>query len=274
MYNRIYTPEKITSLNKNEIFVFGSNIEGHHGGGAARFARKYFGAISGVGVGLQGQSYAIPTMHGGVDVIKPYVDQFVDFAQLHPEYTFFVTKIGCGIAGFTEQDIAPLFSEVLNLENVILPKKFVEIINNSKPVYNIDRFLNAQQKPLCGYEDALNEIKSGKKREHWIWYTFPQLRCLGRSKRSHFYGIANKTEAEIYLSHPILSTRLREITNALLQHKNKSSLEIFGGIDSVKVCSCMTLFDFISPNDVFAKVLHTFYNDKRCESTLKVLQEE
>ena len=151
MYNRIYTPEKITSLNKNEIFVFGSNIEGHHGGGAARFAHKYFGAIWGVGVGLQGQSYAIPTMHGGIDVIKPYVDQFIDFVQLHPQFTFYVTKIGCGIAGFTEQDIAPLFSKAIELTNVILPMEFVEIIcgkNTPSCSWNSEKDFLEKYRPL------------------------------------------------------------------------------------------------------------------------------
>ena len=151
MYNRIYTPEKIISLNKNEIFVFGSNIEGHHGGGAARFAHKYFGAIWGVGVGLQGQSYAIPTMHGGIDVIKPYVDQFIDFVQLHPQFTFYVTKIGCGIAGFTEQDIAPLFSKTIELTNVILPMEFVEIIcgkNTPSCSWNSEKDFLEKYRPL------------------------------------------------------------------------------------------------------------------------------
>ena len=128
MYNREFTPERITELKPNEIFVFGSNLAGAHGGGAARLAYNRFGAIWGQGVGLQGQSYAIPTMHGGVDVIKPYVDEFILFAKKHPEYKFLVTKIGCGIAGFTTDEIAPLFKDAIDVENVILPKGFVEVI--------------------------------------------------------------------------------------------------------------------------------------------------
>ena len=128
MYNRAYTPEIITELGANEIFVFGSNLEGRHGGGAARVARLKFGAVMGMGVGLQGQSYAIPTMHGGVEDIKPYVDQFIEFALSHREYTFLVTKIGCGIAGFSDEDIAPLFFAAIGIENVILPESFVRII--------------------------------------------------------------------------------------------------------------------------------------------------
>ena len=128
MYNREYTPERITSLKPNEIFVFGSNLAGSHGGGAARIAYDRFGAIWGQGVGLQGPSYAIPTMHGGVDAIQPYVDEFIGFAKAHPEMKFFVTKIGCGIAGFMVDEIAPLFKDAIDIPNVILPKSFVEVI--------------------------------------------------------------------------------------------------------------------------------------------------
>ena len=128
MYNRRYTPERISSLAENEIFVFGSNLAGYHGGGAARIARENFGAVWGQGVGLQGQSYAIPTMQGGVETIKPYVDEFIDFARTHAQYTFLVTRIACGIAGFRPSEIAPLFANAINVENVILPEDFVEVI--------------------------------------------------------------------------------------------------------------------------------------------------
>ena len=107
MYNREYTPERISELKSNEIFVFGSNLAGSHGGGAARLAYERFGAIWGQGVGLQGQSYGIPTMHGGVDTIKPYVDEFIEFSRQHQEFKFLVTRIGCGIAAFTPNEIAP-----------------------------------------------------------------------------------------------------------------------------------------------------------------------
>ena len=92
-----FTPERITALRADEIFVFGSNLAGMHGGGAARLAYERFGAVWGCGVGLQGQSYAIPTMQGGVDTIRPYVDQFIDFARSRPDLFFYVTRIGCGI---------------------------------------------------------------------------------------------------------------------------------------------------------------------------------
>ena len=125
MYNREYTPNRILDLKDNEIFVFGSNLAGAHGGGAAWVAHEYFGAIWGQGVGLQGRSYAIPTMHGGMEAIKPYVDEFIEFAKNHPEYKFLVTRIGCGIAGFRDEEIAPLFADAIDVENVILPREFV-----------------------------------------------------------------------------------------------------------------------------------------------------
>ncbi|MDO5497167.1 MAG: hypothetical protein Q4F45_04730 [Alistipes sp.] len=128
VYNRNYTPENITRLQDNEIFVFGSNLAGYHAGGAARIAYNRFGAIWGLGVGPQGQCYAIPTMHGGPQAIKPYVDQFINYALEHTQQLFLVTRIGCGIAGYTPRQIAPLFTDAIHVNNVILPKDFVEII--------------------------------------------------------------------------------------------------------------------------------------------------
>ena len=128
MYNRRFTPEHIAVLEPGEIFVFGSNLAGAHGGGAARAARLHFGAVMGQGVGLQGRSYAIPTMQGGPETIKPYVDDFILFAKQHPELTFLVTPIGCGIAGFHARDIAPLFASAIDVKNIILPRQFVASI--------------------------------------------------------------------------------------------------------------------------------------------------
>ena len=128
MYNRAFTPGMITRLNENEIFVFGSNLAGAHGGGAARIAYERFGAVWGEGVGLHGQTYAIPTMQGGVETIKPYVDEFISFAREHSEYTFLVTRIGCGIAGFRDEEIAPLFAKALDVENIFLPRQFVNYL--------------------------------------------------------------------------------------------------------------------------------------------------
>ena len=123
-----FTPDYITELKPDEVFVFGSNLAGMHGGGAAYVAFRQFGAVMGCGVGLRGQSYAIPTMQGGVETIKPYVDDFISFAKVHPELFFFVTRIGCGIAGFRDKEIAPLFAEAIGLENVCLPETFVKVL--------------------------------------------------------------------------------------------------------------------------------------------------
>ena len=126
-----YTPDAIDSLKSDEVFVFGSNLHGCHGGGAARAAMKKFGAIWGQGVGLQGQSYAIPTMQGGVETIKPYVDQFIDFAKEHTELFFYVTRIGCGIAGFKDSDIAPLFKDAMDVRNICMPESFIKENNDT-----------------------------------------------------------------------------------------------------------------------------------------------
>ena len=114
----------IIKLQPNEIFVFGSNLAGMHGGGAARLAYQKFGAVWGHGVGLQGQSYAIPTMQGGVETIQPYVDEFIEFAKQHPQLKFLVTEIGCGIAGFIPSEIAPLFEQAKEVGNIYLPERF------------------------------------------------------------------------------------------------------------------------------------------------------
>ena len=130
MNTKRISPKWIDNLEENEIFVFGSNLAGFHGGGAAELALEW-GAIWGQGVGLQGQTYAIPTMQGGVETIKPYVDDFLSFAKSNPEFKFLVTEIGCGIAGFTVQEIAPLFKAAIdeNIENVYLPKSFYEALS-------------------------------------------------------------------------------------------------------------------------------------------------
>ena len=128
MNGRITSP-RITELQPGEIFVFGSNLEGHHGGGAALLAWKKWGAIWGQGTGLQGQTYGIPTMHGGPDRIKPSVVEFLSFARQHPELTFLVTEVGCGIAGFRPAEIAPLFRDAVDVENIHLPQRFWEVLN-------------------------------------------------------------------------------------------------------------------------------------------------
>lgn len=124
------TPEFIEDLSDDEIFVFGSNLAGFHGGGAAALAYYKFGAKWGEGIGHYGNTYAIPTMQGGIETIKPYVDNFITYAKNNSHLTFLVTKIGCGIAGFTVEEIAPLFKDCIDIPNVYLPVEFKEVIKN------------------------------------------------------------------------------------------------------------------------------------------------
>lgn len=128
MFGRII-PGMITRLEPGDVFVFGSNLQGQHHGGAANMAYRKFGAEWGVGVGPTGQTYAIPTMHGGVEDIRPYVNQFVEYAKAHPDNRFLVTRIGCGIAGFTDAQIAPLFADAVKLQNVYFPREWVALLD-------------------------------------------------------------------------------------------------------------------------------------------------
>lgn len=135
-------------------------------------------------------------------------------------------------------------------------------------VFNLQCFLDAQSHY---YEQALREVQDGRKRSHWIWFIFPQLAILGYSYNAKYYGISGYDEAESYLKHPVLGERLRTITKALLVHTDKDAVEIFGGLDAMKVCSCMTLFDAVSPNDVFQEVLEKFYKGQYDLKTLNYM---
>ena len=139
-------------------------------------------------------------------------------------------------------------------------------------IYDLDRFVEAQNAEDA-YQTALSEIKNGHKSTHWMWYIFPQLEILGFSYMAKFYGIKNIKEAQAYLEHPILGKRLREISKVLLNNKDKTAYEILGEIDELKLRSSMTLFDFISPNDVFSEVLSVFYNGIKDEKTCKFINE-
>ena len=130
-----YTQEVITTLEEGEIFCFGSNESGHHGAGAALVARKKFGAVYGVGFGLQGNSFAIPTKDWSIRTLPIatvgfYVERFIQFARQRPGKIFLVTKLGTGLAGMTVEEIAPLFIKTYGLPNVVLPKEFVEVIES------------------------------------------------------------------------------------------------------------------------------------------------
>ena len=135
--------------------------------------------------------------------------------------------------------------------------------------YDLNRFLTAQEQD---YAQALAEIRAGRKRSHWIWYIFPQLRGLGYSYNAEYYGIADAEEARQYLAHPVLGARLREITEALLELPESDSVRVMGRPDDLKLCSSMTLFEYVSVQDsVFGKVLDKYYGGRRDAATLRVL---
>ena len=264
-----FTPDYIDCLLPNQIFVFGSNSLGYHTGGASGTARKKFGAVWGQPEGLQGQSYAIPVDFGkGVrkdNEVKESVSRFLTFTKEHPELFFFVTRIGCGMGGYRDEEMAQFFKGALELKNICLPKSFVDALSNGKIEYDLERFIEAQN---MVYDIALREIKNGHKRGHWIWFVFPQIKGLGHSYNSEFYGISGTIEAKAYLDHPLLGARLREISQALLDCGNPSADDILGFPDVLKVRSCMTLFDMISPNDIFKQVLDKYYDGKPCDKTI------
>ena len=133
--------------------------------------------------------------------------------------------------------------------------------------HSLERFVVAQERI---YPRALEEVRNGKKLTHWIWYIFPQLKGLGHSNKSIYYGLDGIEEARAYLAHPILGARLREITTAVLQSE-KSADEIFGGIDTIKLRSCMTLFNEVADDDLFGRVLLKCFEGKSDSKTLELL---
>ena len=263
-----FTPDYIDTLLPKQIFVFGSNALGYHTGGASGTARKKFGAVWGQAEGLQGQCYAIPVDYGKNvrkdGEVRAAVGRFVTFAKEHPDMFFLVTRVGCGIAGYHDEEMAQFFIDALELKNVSLPKSFVDALGGGVS-YDLERFISAQE---TIYAQALKEIREGQKKGQWMWYIFPQIKGLGHSYNSEFYGISSKEEAKAYLDHPILGARLREITQALLDNNNKTADDILGYPDVLKVRSCMTLFDLVSPNDIFNEVLYKYYEGQRCDKTI------
>ena len=136
--------------------------------------------------------------------------------------------------------------------------------------YNLDRFLLAQEK---NYKDAFVEITNGKKTSHWMWYVFPQIQGLGVSSTSQFYAIKDISEANAYLKHPVLGSRLIQITEALLNIENKTAHEIFGHPDDMKLKSCMTLFSLLDEtNPVFENVLNKYFQGEKDSMTVEILK--
>lgn len=136
-------------------------------------------------------------------------------------------------------------------------------------IYNLNRFIKAQK---YSYEAALSEIKNGVKRTHWMWYIFPQLKELGKSEIAKHYGIEDFEEAKMFLEHPLLGARLREISNALINLSTNNPYSVMGDIDGLKLQSSMTLFAEIEACDsVFTKVLDKYYNGNKDPKTIKLL---
>lgn len=135
--------------------------------------------------------------------------------------------------------------------------------------YNLGRFVDAHHNT---YTSALKEIQFGKKQSHWMWYIFPQLRGLGHSHTSDYYGIADRDEAIMFLHHPTLGRNLMEITKAMLAIDGKSADEILGRTDALKFRSSMTLFNSVSPNSIFSEALHKYYKGKKDNRTLAMLK--
>jgi uncharacterized protein (DUF1810 family) len=135
---------------------------------------------------------------------------------------------------------------------------------------DINRFIHAQD-DFDGYQQAIRELKAGRKTGHWIWYIFPQIQGLGRSSNSKLYAISSLDEAKEYLAHPVLGARLRECTRVILSYKGDDIYAIMGSnIDAIKLRSSMTLFDIISPNDIFGEVLDSFYGCRRDQRTIDI----
>lgn len=135
---------------------------------------------------------------------------------------------------------------------------------------NLERFTNVQEQ--C-YSKALEEVRQGKKETHWMWFIFPQIIGLGESETAIYYSIADIGEAKLYLNHEVLGPRLVEITKELLELETDDPVEVFGEIDSLKLNSCMTLFDYVSEDEnVFYEVIEKFYDGKKDEKTLQLIR--
>ena len=143
-------------------------------------------------------------------------------------------------------------------------------IMNDMDTYDLLRFLTAQDS-YSQYKTALEEIRNGRKRSHWMWFVFPQLKGLGHSYNADYYGIAGADEARAYRQHPVLRERLREITEALLLLDGLSAKQIFGDVDAMKLRSSMTLFWEATREGLFRKVLDKYYEGKMCDKTLGML---
>ena len=146
--------------------------------------------------------------------------------------------------------------------------------DSSNPIiqdsFNLNRFVVAQD---AVYDKVVSELSEGRKRSHWMWYIFPQLKHLGHSYNAKFYGISGWEEAKAYLANPILDARLRKVSEIILALPEDDAREVFGGIDAIKLRSSMTLFDLVAPNDIFSRVLEKYFNGKRDRRTIAIVNE-
>ncbi|CAI3788391.1 hypothetical protein AHFPHNDE_02067 [Pseudomonas sp. MM227] len=137
--------------------------------------------------------------------------------------------------------------------------------------FDLNRFIDAQR---VVYSDVLEELRSGRKRTHWMWFVFPQLAGLGRSETARFYAISGAAEAVAYLHDPLLGARLLECTRTVLEHSGKSVTAMFGSPDDMKLRSCMTLFASVAPEQVcFQQLLNRFFNGEPDEKTVALLEQ-
>lgn len=230
-----------------------------------------------------------------VEGVKNKMRTIFRIALRHRHDSLVLGAWGCGAFCNPPKHIASLFHEVLKEEE--FKNKFRKIVfaiiedhnsrkahnpegnfrpfqeefcikNASTEQYNLNRFLQAQENT---YPYALQELKDGHKRSHWMWYIFPQLIGLGRSNMANHYGISGINEAKAYLDNPVLNRRLREVCEAILALETDDAREVFGGIDSRKLRSSMTLFDIVAPDDVFAGVLEKYFNGRRDSKSIKLI---
>ncbi len=143
-----------------------------------------------------------------------------------------------------------------------------EMASKPRKDHSLERYIDAQERV---YDRALAEVKSGKKVTHWIWYIFPQIKGLGASNNSIYYGIDSLEEAKAYMQHPILGSRLREVTTAFLNLHRVNAKDVFGELDAMKVHSCMTLFAEVAEGHLFQEVIDRYYNGCKDITTLKIL---